>query len=72
MEMNKINLCLRQVRISSPLSLSLYSSVANSVVEINGSIFIFIDHDEYIVSIQILVNGFSLYTNGRRKNNFHT
>lgn len=76
MKMNKINLILN-VDISDKLgshliSLSLYSSVANSIVEINGILFIFKDHDEYILSIQILIKAFSLHTNEGKKNNFYT
>ena len=38
--------------------------MASSIVEINGSPFNYIDDDEYIVRVQISVNGFILYTSG--------
>ena len=40
--------------------------MVSPIVEINRSLFNYIDDDEDTISVQILVNSFSLYTNGEK------
>lgn len=46
--------------------------MTSSIVEINGSLFSYTDVDEYIMSIQMLVNGFSLYASESGGQLLHT
>lgn len=46
--------------------------MTSSIVEINGSLFSYTDVDEYIMSIQMLVNGFSSYASESGGQLLHT